>query len=133
MTTRSQQLAARVIHKIQHVVNANYKDAYSNWCMKAPILILNDGLLQTLAFIASKSDAGERASNEERAAHHFLWDFARVIGIVDDNGPHGDVTPIIDGLRTRPMDEYLATTARGLKIAGWFKRLAESMLGATRQ
>lgn len=90
------------------------RDTYGGLCHSFPILILRDGLCQSLAFYESKS---------AKSVPHGLA-LSHVRQIIETTEP-GDLSKIVAGL---DLSTYLRATSRLLDAWIYHKRFAESIL-----
>lgn len=114
---RSQEYA-RIVYELVSNVNTpeqgfNPKD-YGRICRKFPLLVMSNGLLQTLAFVESKSGDDKPLP---MAFRRFKTDFERVAPFQ------------IAGLRDCGVEEYIRHSKTAVEIGHWFKRYAESLIG----
>ena len=113
ISTRRQNLALVIFGLVKEVKTATHRDSYAGYAVEMPSLIRNNGLAQTLAFLEYKaSDETARADG----ARSLRADFCSVLGSL-------------------PLDDtfdYLVATKRALEASEYFKRFAESVLGADR-
>ncbi len=102
---------------VKRVKSAPHQNAYAGYAVELPSLIRNNGLAQTLAFLEHKAQSD---------------DTARATGARD---LREDVCEVLRGA-ANPADlgafDYLIATRRALEASEYFKRYAESVLGADR-
>lgn len=98
-------------------INDNNKKRMRSCCRKLPLLIKNNGLLNTLNFIKEK----DNGKNEFSYLYSWIEDWLN--RIEDDHG--GD---IIKKLVTLDNNGYYIYTKEAIQISIWYKRHAESMI-----
>jgi CRISPR-associated protein Cmr5 len=129
--TRSQSFAETVFGQISGLPdqNAKLKKCYGGLCLKFPALVLANGLIQTVAFIESKAaEPGARDAKPAEAARRLFLE--HVWQTVRPQQPPAD--SLYGFLRHERCDcsIYMNMTRRCLQAGQWYKRLAESLLGA---
>lgn len=160
LQSRSQRQAQAVYHRITARLHecqtlsatdaTQRKGDYERWCQRFPTLVLQNGLLQTLAFIQTKA-------NSEIAGKWFLQDFntarnaslksveqksnqpvpqagksavtirAKEITTVVNNN-FKLIDDLIEYIRTASVNQYQQETRLALELSLWFKRYAQSVL-----
>ena len=103
-----------------------YKDTYGSLCHKLPVLIMTNGLAQTVAFIEAKAKDGQSgpapAKPRERAYWRLREHLAATLG-----DPQGGVAQHI---LVAPTGRYIHATRTILAAWVYYKRFAESILDA---
>lgn len=94
-------------------------DEYRNLAKAAPALIMNNGLMQTLAFYQSKDKDHHRAL----AAHLRRWIMQRAGGNGQDPGFQSMMVVL---LRAHP-DQYRQATEEALLILRWIRQFAAAL------
>lgn len=159
LQSRSQRQAQAVYHCVikrqseaDKLGSAGAKQStedYERWCQRFPTLVLQNGLLQTLAFIQTKA-----AADSEIASKWFLQDFntarnqslkstqqpAPVAGVavvrrpnnpnagMVENNSFESITKLIEYIQKSPVNRYQQETRLALELSLWFKRYAKSVL-----
>ncbi len=98
---------------------AESADKYRNLAKAAPALIMNNGLMQTLAFYESKGEHHHR----RLAAHLRSWVFLRAGGKGQDPG----FQIMMDGLLKAGPAEYRRATDEALLILRWIRQFAAAL------
>ena len=109
--SRDQKRAMAAFKAVSDAEAKPYSKDYGRQCLRLPLLIRQDGLCLTLAFLegkAKKSDSGY--------FERLLGDFQTVLG----------TTPA--KVREAEASEYQRLSREGLRTALWFKRYAEAVL-----
>ncbi len=117
MRTRSQEMALYVLKKVKNHIDKKYAEKYESYASKLPALIVNNGLIQTLAFYKLKSGS-------EKAYFHLYNDFNEYFKTqlkLKENSEE-----LIDYLIHQETDSntYRFLTREALHLAEWFKRLS---------
>lgn len=89
---------------------------YRTLCMKMPVLVLQSGLVQALAFIRSR---------EKELGKHFSDDLAKVYGIA---GAEPGKVLMQQVQEADDLSLYLAMTRDIIEVSTWFQRFAQSEL-----
>ena len=116
--TLEQQRAERAWGYAQAGI-AESADKYRNLAKAAPALIMNNGLMQTLAFYESKGEP----HHCRLAAHLRSWIFLRAGGNGQDPGFR---TMMDDLLKAGPAD-YRRATDEALLILRWIRQFAAAL------
>jgi CRISPR-associated protein Cmr5 len=114
--TRQQKWAKEALARVTVHVGQGDAREYRTLCMKMPVLLMQSGLVQALAFVRSRGEPGKA----------FSADLARVAcGLAGDD-------PGLDLMRTAQDAEdlavYLALTRDVLDASTWLRRFAQSEL-----
>jgi CRISPR-associated protein Cmr5 len=96
------------------------KSIYSQLCKQFPVMVLQSGLCQTLAFHADKAKKGDARA---KAHEYILQHAARVMSKAD---------PLQEAQKASAL-EYMHHTRRILEAWVFFKRFAVSALEITRE
>lgn len=94
--------------KAQQAKDEAAQGKYRTHCLKFPSLLLQSGLAQSLAFIASR---------EDKQGALFVKDLAHAI-----NEPN-----LLESARTAELDKYTRLSAMALGAAAWFRRFATEL------
>lgn len=94
---------------------------YTNLAKAAPALIINNGLMQTLAFYADKNKNHHKAL----AGHLRRWIVRR------DGGPDQDpgFQPLMDALLKADSARYRQATEEALLLLRWIRQFAAALGG----
>jgi CRISPR-associated protein Cmr5 len=97
-----------------------FQKEYNSWVKKVPVLILTNGLGQTLAFITSKGDGAK-----ERLYQHLSnWLMTQMLW-----SPLADQkTDLLERLIHEPSATYRRATIEALAFLNWLKRFADALL-----
>ncbi|MBS1874706.1 MAG: type III-B CRISPR module-associated protein Cmr5 [Acidobacteria bacterium] len=109
--TRDQKRAQSVFDAVTAVKNRNtFVEEYGRQCLRLPILIQQDGLCLTLAFLEAK------AKPQKPYFRQVVDDLQRILGA--------------DAEKIRKADAvtYQRLSREALRTALWFKRYAEAVL-----
>ncbi len=120
--TLEQERAKRAWECVQQVKGEPFAGDYRTIAVKAPSLILTNGLGQTLAFLHSKR---ERDSHRLLYKHLSEW-VAQKLGVQGN-----DVLQWIAEDAT--VDQYRRATTEALAFLQWLKRFAEAELPKGRE
>ena len=94
-------------------------DEYRNLAKAAPALIMNNGLMQTLAFYQDKGKPHHMAL----AGHLRRWIMKRAGG----NGQDPGFQPMMDVLLRAQPDQYRRATDEALLILRWIRQFAAAL------
>ena len=94
-------------------------DEYRNLAKAAPALIMNNGLMQTLAFYQDKGKPQHMAL----AGHLRRWIMKRAGG----NGQDPGFQPMMDVLLRAQPDQYRHATDEALLILRWIRQFAAAL------
>jgi len=131
--TLGQKRARQAWEDINSVKHQDFKDKYSTVVKKLPMLIITNGLGQTLAFLRAKSTPkpGKPPSDENKAhkaayEHLSFWVTEQIYGTRDDKL----LERIIGTMQGIPGNSqtYRLATAEALAYLAWLKRFAEAEL-----
>lgn len=115
--TRQQKWAKEAYARVSaRVVTPDVRD-YRTLCMKMPVLIMQSGLVQAVAFMRSRSNLGR----------DFTDDLASVCGITGAT-PGRALMERVQGVDE--LTAYLALTRDVLDASTWLRRFAQSELPA---
>lgn len=112
--TRDQQRAQAAFLAVSEVVGGPLAKDYGRQCLRLPFLIQQDGLCLTVAFLKAKAKGGKKPYFDR-----LVKDFLVILGSDDDK------------IRTADSVTYQRLSREGIRVALWFKRYAEAVLGAT--
>lgn len=112
MLTRDQSYALIVHDQVIAIQKQVSARRYGVMSHKLPILIRTSGLVQALAFVASR---------KETIYQDFLRDLASTMGFKDKEA-------LFHAARTSKLQHYMLLTQRILDALIWYKRFAQSIL-----
>jgi CRISPR-associated protein Cmr5 len=123
--TIEQQRAAKAWELVSRVKEDDGKcqKEYNSWVKKVPVLVLTNGLGQTLAFLHSKSDREKQLLYQhismwlKSPQSQLVWSGT---GLQKDN--------IIDRLIHESSSTYRRATVEALAFLNWLKRFADALL-----
>ena len=92
---------------------------YTNLAKAAPALIMNNGLMQTLAFYEDKGKANHKAL----AGHLRRWIMVRANGVDKDPG----FSPLMDELLKANSANYRQYTEESLLLLRWIRQFAAAL------
>lgn len=92
---------------------------YRNLAKAAPAMIMNNGLMQTLAFLQDKG----KHHHQALARHLRQWIFKRLGG----NGQDPGFEPFMQTLLTARPDAYRQATDEALLILRWLRQFAAAL------
>jgi CRISPR-associated protein Cmr5 len=93
---------------------------YNSWVKKVPVLILTNGLGQTLAFLKSKSDR----EKELLYAHLSAW----LMPEMSWSPPAQQKNDLLERLIHESSANYRRATIEALAFLNWLKRFADAIL-----
>lgn len=121
--TREQERASYVLEKVQKYEkdDEKFRKDYGSMALRFPALLRSAGLVQALAFGASRSN---------QAHKQFVYDFTAVLGKLEGKRLEGEQAfgDYFGRVREAELPEYLRMTREALAVADWFKRFAQSVL-----
>ena len=126
MTTKTpkpsldQQRAAYAWRKV-HECNPSYKSEYGKLAKSAPALIMNNGLMQTLAFYADK-DKNDR-DNHHRALNKHIIDWLASYFAHQENATV-PFEKMMDALLQADSQKYRKATEETLALLRWIRQFA---------
>ena len=119
LRTLEQERAKHAWKCVQKVKNQAYASAYRTIAVKAPSLILTNGLGQTLAFLKAKGKNDPANEHEILYQHIEEW-LKRQLGINKN---------LLDWLvNNATSQQYRLATMEALALLQWLKRFAEAEL-----
>lgn len=118
MTTREQERASEAWKMAEEGVAVAGKD-YVNLAKAAPALIINNGLMQTLAFYESKG----KAQHQALAKHLRRWVFFCAGGKNDDPG----FALLMRGLLGAESRNYRAASEEAMLLLRWIRQFAAAL------
>ena len=95
-------------------------DTYANVVKSSANLVVNNGLMQTLAFLEGKSKKGN--SQEHLLRHLCNWLQRRVFCANNDSG----FEKTMDSLYQSSSDRYMQSTNEVIAIFSWLRQLADA-------
>lgn len=120
--TKEQKRAASAWEAVDGV-QESYKKQYGTVVKKLPMLILTNGLGQTLAFLLAKGTPKKgKQPSDENMAHKTAYDHlsAWVMGQLQRKGD------LMEWVRTRTSDDYRLATMETLAFLNWLTRFVEA-------
>lgn len=123
--TRQQRYLLLAMNAVDIVVDharadAARRDTYKNLCHDFPVMVMTDGLCQTLAFVEAKAATAATPVTGQAAAYRDLQ--ANVREILDI-GAHP-----LDTIRSEPLVAYMRHTQAVLEAWVYFKRFADAKM-----
>jgi len=103
----------------QQGVTSQAGKKYTNLAKAAPALIMQNGLLQTLAFYESKNEA----QHQQLSQHLRRWINLRINGIDKDPG----FRPLVDALLGSSSADYRLATQEALLLLRWLRQFAAAL------
>jgi CRISPR-associated protein Cmr5 len=127
--TLDQKRAKQAWDEIQSVMNrpADFKKKYGSFARRVPMLVLTNGLGQTLAFLFSKAKFQEQNRSVEAQAygelfHHLSkWTMSQI-------APTSSDQTLLDWILRGDSAAYRRATTEALAYLTWLKRFAEAEL-----
>jgi CRISPR-associated protein Cmr5 len=120
--TMEQRRAAKAwefVNRVKEKAQKDQKD-YDSWVKKVPVLILTNGLGQTVAFLKSKKDEEKQLLYE----HLSEWLTSEVAW-----SPQAQQrSDLIDRLIHESSQNYRRATVEALSFLNWLKRFADALL-----
>ena len=126
MTNRTleQQRAAAALDFVQgQQNNENQRARLHTLIQKAPIMILQNGLGQTLAFLLSKAETKDGQHNAEKLLHDQVDDWLR-----QQQKIYPVEETLIHQLTEKGRLDYLRAQQESLALLSWMKKFAEAWL-----
>ncbi len=129
--TRQQRWAAAAFEAVSRLKTAGAPDAekkYATHCMKAPTLLRQAGLVQTLAFLRSRGD-GEQG----RQGRRYADDLAASLAAADDTLKKALAgqelgKSLLQCAQKLALREYMALSRDAAAVAVWMRRFAQAEL-----
>jgi len=118
METSNEQKRARKAWELVNSVSDQVIEKYSSLSKSAPVMILTNGLGQTLAFFISKSNGKNEYSLLYR--HLDLWLSENVVWSADNTGRK----ELIERVINENTQGYRMATEEALAFHSWIKRFA---------
>lgn len=121
-------LAWNLIKKVKkEVKDRDFETKYRAWVEKIPVMIMNNGLGQSLAFLKSKPSDAEKKTLYNHIAK---WLFSKEVPLkwVDNEGNELPDRELIECVQKTTSTVYLQATQEALKFVVWLKRYAGAML-----
>ncbi len=121
--TLEQQRAQQAWIDIQSVVNNSddFKKKYSSLARRVPMLVLTNGLGQTLAFLRAKGKNDPSDEHNVLFNHLSRWTMSQV-------APNAGNQNLLDWVLRSDSVAYRRATAEALAYLVWLKRFAEAEL-----
>lgn len=129
--TRSQQYLLDAIDRIGAVKALNDKElsrAYGGLCHKIPMLVLNDGLVQTVAWIDEKA---REPIDQNVSILGLAYGLQRehISALFGVQHAAGAPSPLVEAVRDASNTGYMRYTMTLLDASVYYKRFAASILG----
>jgi CRISPR-associated protein Cmr5 len=122
--TLEQQRATKAWELVSQVKEdprgTKFQNEYNSWVKKVPVLILTNGLGQTLAFLPSKGDGAK----ERLYQHLSIW----LMGQMSWSPQAHQKTDLLECLIQEPSATYRRATVETLAFLNWLKRFADALL-----
>ncbi|RMH35738.1 MAG: type III-B CRISPR module-associated protein Cmr5 [Acidobacteria bacterium] len=121
--TLEQKRAQRAWNDIQSVVNRSdeFKKKYGSLARRVPMLVLTNGLGQTLAFLRAKGKNDQSDEHNVLFNHLSAWTMSQVAPNVSDQN-------LLNWVLKSDSTAYRRATAEALAYLVWLKRFAEAEL-----
>lgn len=113
--TKEQERAEKAWNCVVSIKDKTYADEYGSVVKKVPMLILTNGLGQTLAFLKAK---GKNKDDEHEAVFSHLSEW-----VTKEMGWSKD---LLTEIRERNSHDYRRATTEAIAFIGWLKRFAEA-------
>jgi len=125
--TLSQQRAKYAMEKVLEVAQLedSKKEDYSNFCLRLPGMILNNGLGQSLAFLLADAQKNEQKMSYKLYEQLSEWIIMRRRIYPDGYGKNGLMKAILEGDR----GAYVRAQTEVLELLGWMKRFSDAYIG----
>lgn len=112
MSTIEQKRAKQIYEQILSVP-AGERDKYGGMALKLPVLVRSAGLVQALAFLATRKEEGHKL---------LLTHLAQTLGCQNSE-------ELLQRSRESSLPQYTLLTRQVLAALVWYKRFAQSVLG----
>ena len=121
--TLDQQRANQAWEDIQGVTNRaeDFRKKYGSQARKVPMLVLTNGLGQTLAFLHSKGKDDQSDEHTVLCRHLSAWTMSQV-------APNAKDADLLQWLLKNDSAAYRRGTTEALAYLVWLKRFAEAKL-----
>lgn len=132
MRLRSNEMAAAALRHVLAVQKETTKDLkaredYQQLWMKFPMLVMRNGLVQTLAFYMSK--AKDQKGEFKAEYTYFFEHYFRSTGLWETERSVPACYKKL--LQEVELSSYLQHSERALEVATWYKRFCESQFSST--
>ncbi len=114
MKLLSQERAAYALGRVQAVGKDH---DYARLCRDLPVMLLQNGLGQSLAFLRSKNENAQGAL------------YADISGWLIRERRIYDGDDLIEAVMEGGRNEYMAAQEEALELSGWLKRFADATIG----
>lgn len=123
--TLEQKRAKSAWDEIQEIKKESFQSEYASWAKKLPVLVLTNGLGQTLAFLKSKSNGDSRTAKAQGRLLETLngWLLTPPTFKWENNNPD-----ILQRIVESSSDTYRLATMEALAFLNWLRRFAEGYL-----
>jgi len=127
MRTRSQQYSEAVFKQIERVKTVEFLDPdkkkqYGSLCHNFPVMVLQNGLSQAVAFLWVKANS---TNNPEKSPYGiFLQHLSAITSGQEGESP----AKFQQRINQAPLIKYQQLTRQILAASIWYKRFAESIL-----
>lgn len=117
--TRQQAWASGALLRVSQMKGNEKEKKYATLCMKGPALLKQCGLIQTIAFLLSRSESDAGTEYGDHLAQVFIG----------ANRTGADLRQM--ALEANDLSSYLALSREMAQVAMWFRRFAQSELKAS--
>lgn len=123
--TLEQKRAQSAWNEIQKIKEKSFQSEYASWAKKLPVLILTNGLGQTLAFLKSKTNSNSNTAKAQESLLETLnkWLLDTPTFKWGDNS-----SDILQRIVESSSDTYRLATIEALAFLNWLRRFAEGYL-----
>lgn len=111
--------------KVASVKRQSFEGEYESWAQKLPVLILTNGLGQTLAFLKSKANGEGKPAKAQSELFEHLTDWLKDTRTIPWESTEPD---LLERIVNSSSDTYRVATSEALAFLTWLKRFAEGYL-----
>jgi|SRR5579875_2133880 CRISPR-associated protein Cmr5 len=123
--TLEQQRARFAWEKVQGIIQkSEQREAFKRLAKGAPVLIMNNGLMQTLAFYQSRSVNAEAAQELVKAILGWL----EKQQMISPAGGKDIFQAGMQSLQSQPAIRYLRATEEAIAILRWIRQFADAVI-----
>lgn len=121
--TLEQKRAKKAWEDIRSIASRSedFKKKYGSLARRVPMLVLTNGLGQTLAYLRSKGKDDQDSEHNVLFRHLSDWTMSQV-------APNGKDRDLLDWVLNASSNAYRQATAEALAYLTWLKRFAEAEL-----
>jgi CRISPR-associated protein Cmr5 len=120
---RSQRFTTQALGHIQSVQGQGWAQEYGRLWLRFSALVLQNGLMQTVAFLGSKASSENDAKPNQKATWRMLLHLGEVLRERNEQ-------TIESWLAGKDVLEYMRLTQKALDAATWYARFSRSVLKA---